>query len=380
MMLARLRTIGSGFTEEEYDLYKFADLDDPHDATRFLSNRANHLVFRPKVNSSAEKHLLEDKWVSELYFSKLGLPVPGSYGLFHPACGMTSHGAPLNAADDLLRAIPVVPEQKLVFKPRGGRQGHNIIVARVAREGGDRASVMTSNGQMTLTEFIASLPRDAFSDYDGGYYGWLIQPYIEQHQFMLELNPHTVNTFRVITFVGAEGDCKVHLAALRLGRKGSSADNWDKGGLSVGVDVQTGRLGRGVFKPAYGGQWHSSHPDTGAEIEGRVVPGWETVLETCKRAALAVSGIRSIGWDIALTPEGPLIIEGNAEWSLPLVQVHTRGYLSDSVRADLERCGAVFPRRLQGLGGALAYVMLRQWRRSRVGQYLQRLGRRATAE
>lgn len=40
MMLARLRTIGSGFTEEEYDLYKFADLDDPHDATRFLSNRA----------------------------------------------------------------------------------------------------------------------------------------------------------------------------------------------------------------------------------------------------------------------------------------------------------------------------------------------------
>lgn len=312
---SKLRTIGSEFTEEEYALYRFGELGDPHHAMRFLSNRANNAIFRPKVNNSAQKHLLEDKWVTELYLSKLGLPVPGSYGLFHPVCGVAVDGGPLKTAEDLLGVIPFIPEQRLVLKPRGGRQGHNIIIARLKRGADGEADVITSGGYVPLAEFIRTLPGDAFSDYDGGYHGWLIQPYIEQHPFMLELNPYTVNTFRVITFVDADGGCKIHLAALRLGRRGSSADNWDKGGLSVGIDIQTGRLGQGVFKPAYGGIWHSRHPDTDAEIEGRIIPGWASVLEICERAALAVSGIRSVGWDIALTPDGPLIIEGNAEWS-----------------------------------------------------------------
>lgn len=60
-----------------------------------------------------------------------------------------------------------------------------------------------------------------------------------------------------------------------------------------------------------------------------------------------------------------MIIEGNAEWSLPLVQVHSDGYLTDDVRADLALLGAQFPRKLQPLAPALYKLALRRWKGSR---------------
>jgi hypothetical protein len=85
----------------------------------------------------------------------------------------------------------------------------------------------------------------------------------------------------------------------------------------------------------------------------------------CCRAAAALSGIRSVGWDVVLTPEGPVIVEGNAAWCLPLVQVHTKGYLTDEVRAELARYGAMFPDEPVSLSRALVRLLGYQWQRSR---------------
>lgn len=373
MFGSRFRMVGSGFTDEEYDLYNLNRLCDQHLAMRYLSNRLNNEIFRPRVNASAQQHLLEDKWVMQVYFSGIGLPVPEALGVFHPKFGMTMDRRPFQSAADFASALDgrLLPT-KLVMKPRGGRQGRNIHVIELDRDRSGGLVVSIGGKVSALGEFLDALPNDAFLDYDGGYHGWLVQRYLEQHQFMLEMNPGTVNTFRVVTFVSATGECKIHFAALRLGRKGSAADNWDKGGISVAVDAATGVLGKGVFKPSYGGAWVTHHPDTGVLLVGRRVPGWSDIVELCKRAACALSGARSVGWDIALTPGGPVIIEGNAAWSLPLVQVHSEGYLSDEVRADLAQFGASFPTKLNGVGKALMVNFLRTWRRTRIYGALSR--------
>ncbi|WP_084306832.1 sugar-transfer associated ATP-grasp domain-containing protein, partial [Ectothiorhodospira haloalkaliphila] len=334
MMFKKLRILGLGFTDEEYELYGLGGLSDPARATQYLSNRWNDLYFRPKINRCQQRHVLEDKWVTHLYFLSLSLPVPKTYGMFHEKHGVTAGGRPLRTADDLRDAFIRNCDfpTRLVFKPRGGRQGQNIIVCEVGRGDGESVHVLFSGKKFSLQEFTGLLPRDAFLDYGGGYDGWLVQEYIDQHPFMKEIGPYTVNTFRVITFIDQSGHCKVQMAALRLGRQGSSADNWDKGGLSVAVDLKRGRLGKGVSKPSYGGRWTAFHPDTQVHLEGREVPGWNSIVEVCERAAKSISGVRSVGWDIAYTPEGPVIIEGNAVWSLPLTQVHTNGYLTDDVR------------------------------------------------
>jgi hypothetical protein len=368
MKLAELKLLGSGYTPEECDLYRLRDYAPLDEASNFLSNELNNSIFRPTINGSGQKHLLEDKWAIQLFLQSLGVSMPALVGLYHPHFGTTPSGALLRTAEHLRsELIPLLP-RKFIVKPRGGRQGRNIIVADFALESNGTVAVEHDGRRLPLEDFLRTLPVDAFSDYDGGYHGWLIQHFVNQHSFMLELAPYAVNTCRVITFVAAGGDCQVHMAALRLGRRGSSVDNWDKGGLSVGLDPVTGRLGRGVFKPRYGGQWVSVHPDSGAQLEGRVVPKWDEVRRLCQRAAGALSGVRSIGWDVALTDNGPAIIEGNADWSLPLVQVHTRGYLTPEVRDELARYGAHFPDRLKATAPALVGHVLRQWRRTR-GHY-----------
>lgn len=366
MKFSRVRLMGSGYTPEECELYRLGECDPLDSAANFLSNELNNAVFRPILNGSAQKHVLEDKWVAQLYLQSVGVAMPPLVGLYHPKFGRSPAGGRLSNPDDVHNALAPLLPTRLILKPRGGRQGRNIVAAEF-RMAADGSVLVEHDGVVVrLQDFLSELPVDAFKDYDGGYHGWLIQHFVEQHPFMLALAPYAVNTCRVITFVDASGECKVHLAALRLGRKGSAADNWDKGGLSVRIDPATGALGRGVFKPHYGGQWVSTHPDSGAPFVGQVVPMWDDVVALCRRAASALSGVRSVGWDVALARDGPVILEGNADWSLPLVQVHTpNGYLTPEVRAELSTLGAEFPSQLRSILSATWGHIQRQWRRSR---------------
>ncbi|MDX9740774.1 MAG: sugar-transfer associated ATP-grasp domain-containing protein [Gammaproteobacteria bacterium] len=371
MNLDKLRLLGSGFTEEEYRLYHFDRLPDIKAAMQYLSHRRNHQIYRPAVNRGAQQHTLEDKWVTQLFLSGLSIPVARTWGLYHPGFGATIDGAAFRTPEDVAAVLGPHLPLRLILKPRGGRKGRNILRADLhpAADGG--IGVTVDGAELSLAAFLETLPDDAFGDYDGNYHGWLVQDCLRQHEFLDRINPHTINSMRVVTFIAADDTIGVHLAALRLGRAGGVADNWDRGGLSVAIDVGTGTLGQGLAKPRYGGAWTSVHPDTGERFEGRQLPEWPRVLEVCRRAAAAFSGIRAVGWDVALTPDGPVIIEGNATWGLPVVQVHTKGYLTPEVRAELARHGAYFPEEPPSVPRALLALLGYQWQRSRGPGLLQ---------
>jgi hypothetical protein len=72
-------------------------------------------------------------------------------------------------------------------------------------------------------------------------------------------------------------------------------------------------------------------------------------------AAQVTRNLRSIGWDVALTPDGPVINEGNPDWDLPMVQVHTEGLLQPDVRQQLASFGITFPE------STLPPISLREW-------------------
>lgn len=375
MNLDKLRILGSSFTEEEYRLYRFDELSDPQGAMQFLSNRMNHAVYRPAVNLGDQQHILEDKWVTQLFMISQKVPVPETYGVYHPEFGATCSGAPLRTPEQLADAVRADLPLTVFLKPRGGRKGRDVYRVEMSQDAGGGVQVSSGGQLQSLADFLASLPRDGFDHYDGCYHGWLVQRCLQQHDFMSRINPHTVNSIRVVTFVDASNKVHIHHSVVRLGRKGNSADNWDKGGISVGIDPRTGTFGRGVYKPRYGGAWVSEHPDTGVRFEGLVMPEWQAILDICRRAAGLFSGVRSVGWDIALTPQGPVVVEGNALWDLPMVQVHTKGYLTPEVREELKRYGAEFPDRLKPLPLALLILLVYQWQRSK-GPYI--LGRLRT--
>lgn len=145
----------------------------------------------------------------------------------------------------------------------------------------------------------------------------LLQDRIHQHEELSALYPGSINTVRLIT-AHKDGEVFPFHAALRLGANGSIVDNWSAGGLIVDVDLETGRLARrGFYKP--GLQPHdrmtaTRHPDTGVVFDGYSLPDFAAAREIVCQFHRDLNGLLTIGWDVSLTPSGPVIIEGNTHW------------------------------------------------------------------
>jgi len=59
--------------------------------------------------------------------------------------------------------------------------------------------------------------------------------------------------------------------------------------------------------------WHESHPETGARIEGTAIPGWAETRDRLLEIAETLSHIPYIGWDLIVTDEGGFqVIEANS--------------------------------------------------------------------
>lgn len=317
---------GLGFHGSEISMYEFGGRRSFDDAKYFLSQRQLVKTVRPLLNSSHQRHILEDKWVAAHYAAGVDLPSPRTLCLWRGDSGVSFAGYKLKDALQLEAELRDRGCPELAIKPRGGRQGRALIIARVVRDG-PRLLLRIDNSTLTLPEFIQRLKKDDFQDYGGGYHGWLIQERLEQSAIIEAINPDTLNTIRVVTVNSRDAGPRFVAAAMRIGRSGAIVDSWALGGLSVGVDLKTGILGQAVSKPKHGGNWTASHPDSGEQIEGRKVPHWESCLDIAREAALAYSGVGTVGWDIAVTPKGAVLVEGNADWSLPLIQIHTDGLL-----------------------------------------------------
>lgn len=79
------------------------------------------------------------------------------------------------------------------------------------------------------------------------------------------------------------------------------------------------------------------HPGTGEMIEGLPMPLWDGTLKLTRRAARIFPGCPIIGWDIAPTTDGPVVIEANSRPHHILHQTVTkRGLMTPEFEAFLD--------------------------------------------
>lgn len=129
-----------------------------------------------------------------------------------------------------------------------------------------------------------------------------------QDERMNALYPGSVNTYRIVTLLTDDGPHIVY-TVLRCGSGGKFVDNLNSGGLTSPID-----LDRGTVKyPACDkqGRVFETHPDTGTVFAGFALPYWEAAEAACLKAAKLAPKLRYVGWDVAVTPKGPVLIEGN---------------------------------------------------------------------
>lgn len=138
---------------------------------------------------------------------------------------------------------------------------------------------------------------------------YLIEEVVKQHPDMIFGNK-SVNTIRVYTIYDKKaGKAVCFKTTLRAGIGDSIVDNSHSGGISYEIDIPTGIIdSRGWGHVGSGG---IIHPGTTICMLGRKIPFWNDVTSMCENAAAKIPQVRYIGWDVAITSKGPLLIEGN---------------------------------------------------------------------
>lgn len=153
---------------------------------------------------------------------------------------------------------------------------------------------------------------------------YVVQKRLLQHEGMNKLWAGAINTCRIVTLF-KNGQVELLSAVLRVGTsKSGHVDNWAKGGISVGVHPDGTLVEYGVCKPGYGGKVYA-HPDTGVKFGDFRIPEYDKAVELCVKAHQVLRDIPAIGWDVAITPEGPVMIEGNDNWEISLMQASNTG-------------------------------------------------------
>ena len=129
-----------------------------------------------------------------------------------------------------------------------------------------------------------------------------------QHPDMARLHPQSVNTMRICTDL-VDGQVHIAYITLKMGRGGGVCDNSGQGGILCRVDIDTGK----ICSPATDDYFNvfDKHPDTGIPLVGYQLPMIEEAKALACQAALEIPEVGHVGWDMAIGPDGPAIIEGN---------------------------------------------------------------------
>ena len=162
----------------------------------------------------------------------------------------------------------------------------------------------------------------------------LIEEFIIQHDDLMRLSPSGLNTIRIFTQLNKNDEVDILGARLRI-TIDSYVDNLAAGNIAAPIDESTGLInGPGVYSDITKKD-EINHPITGVSIVGFQIPFWKESLQMVKEAALLHTENRSIGWDVAITNEGPELLEGNHNWCKLLWQLPVKKGLKSKLELYL---------------------------------------------
>lgn len=278
-----------------------------------FQNRINHLNFQnPRYDNFHGKLtgrvITGDKFYFNVFLERFGIPTPKVYCFIkdkHPLYFDSTFKVDSSATGESQVMAFLDNDMDAFAKPSDGQLGNGIFSLKV-QEGN-----VYVDGKVTPKEKV--LEKLMSADY-------LIQERITQHPKMSTLCPSTINSIRLQTVMDKDGEVHPFGAGLRIGRKGSSVDNWAKGGVFVGINMGNGTLMEsGFMKPQFGTS-AKEHPDTHVAFKDFEIPFYKEAEVLAIKLHKYLYRCHSVGWDIAITESGPMFIEGNGLWEISMPQ------------------------------------------------------------
>ena len=266
----------TGCTPTEFFLYRFYELTEEQQDTYYIAKYQK--IFQKKYGVDKDfVALLYDKERTNNYFAEY---------VRRPWCVNTK--VTFEQFNDTFKDT-----DRVMYKPIAGHRGYGV-----------EAIYLTPENMKEVYDRLATYPEG------------VVEAFIKQHPEMCKLSPTSVNSLRFVTFssnskpVTADGKMMdIAYSIVRFGREGAIVDNLHSGGMVANVDLETGCLATdGADRN--GDMW-TTHPDTGVTIKGFKVPYFEEAREMVKEAIATRKVEGYIGWDIAISENGPMLLEVN---------------------------------------------------------------------
>ncbi len=293
---------------------------------RFITNTLHWPITRSCCDMTWQA-ATEDKWLCGHILARSDVRVPETLAVIDSTDRSFPGTRKISTAADLeafLRSGEVLP---VFAKENRGICSYGTFLVEEADATGLRLKGRGWMGYAALMD-----------EFVGGT-SYLLQRLETNHGFFA---PYTDGLATVRVCVLASGtDVEIPFAVLKLPARNNIADSfWRPGNLACSIDVASGRVSTARSRHRFGTTDHVEHPDTGAALVGETVPMWDAVLDLARACAPIFRPLRYQSMDIAVTADGPVLIEINTGGGFDLPQLASgKGFLTDEVREFFRACG-----------------------------------------
>ncbi|OGU16430.1 MAG: hypothetical protein A2076_03360 [Geobacteraceae bacterium GWC2_53_11] len=241
---------------------------------------------------------------------------------------LASHGVPMvptlgvlprNAQLDPTPYLHATP--RLFCKPRHGSASRDNFV--IERRGFGNAPVIftIASGIKTQLTSLDALHKAVGSD------DFLVQPVMINHPLFAPLVPsEDAVILRIITEHHPAQDVHCYCATLEIPHP---SDDGKHCHTILPVEPASGLIlpfpGQRLPAPAL-----ARHDALFARLENCDVPFWDEIKTSAKAAHRQLPGLFAIAWDYVITPDGPLMLEGNSGWGATTPQILYGGLLREN--------------------------------------------------
>ena len=185
-----------------------------------------------------------------------------------------------------------------------------VVLKRSTGGGGKNVKILKGN-EVNAKAIHEQAIREKFD---------ILEEFVQQHDDLQKLSPNSLNTVRFITQLKNDGTVDVVGASLRMGIF-KNTDNLSSGGIACKINVETGIIESNGVAFDITQPECQEHPVSKVKLIGFKIPYWEEVKAMCVAAASKYDDNKSVGWDVAIKQDGPLLIEGNHDWGARVWQM-----------------------------------------------------------
>lgn len=174
------------------------------------------------------------------------------------------------------------------------------------------------NLEETLIERVEHLSKGSY----------IFTKVIRQHPEINKIHGNSINTIRFLSF-SENGEIELLSSAMRFGIGQSVVDNSSSGGFYVPIDLHNGTLeAKGWTSDNFGGNKVTHHPNSNYELKGFKIPFYQEAMDMILQYTKYIPN-KLVGWDVAITPTGPTVIEANHDPYLGISDVAIGGLLKN---------------------------------------------------